>query len=357
VLELRKKHEIKNTGKPPPVKSTVGLVLDNNAVTMVVPGGPAYKPVNGKRIEKSDSVLAIDPDGKSGFTTVTPANVISLLRGPDRVGSMVKLQVKQGAKDPIDFNLKRADFRQVEKIKDVYMKLAELGTAAKAPKPDVIQKITRELENGVGVLNDWTSMVETLLREHVSDLEDLVDSNFSLLENERATATEERIRLNADVQQQQDEKEDVKKESDRLLADAGDKYNKLRAEFEAFKASAAAELSATKEKAQQDVSTRDGTIAERDAEIEELKARIAALEGDLANAQAKLAEGDKLSAGKDDEIKALKDILAERDAELAELARLLQEARADACGLRAEMVSDACRTLCLTHPTPRVMIV
>ena len=29
-----------------------------------MPGGPAYKPINGKRIEKSDIVLAIDPDGK-----------------------------------------------------------------------------------------------------------------------------------------------------------------------------------------------------------------------------------------------------------------------------------------------------
>ena len=49
---------------------------------MVVPGGPAYKPVDGKRIEKTDNVLAIDPDGKSGFKAVTPANVVSLLRGP-----------------------------------------------------------------------------------------------------------------------------------------------------------------------------------------------------------------------------------------------------------------------------------
>ena len=73
----------------------IGLVLDNTAVSMVVsecehvhaphehmgnlqqqhymahktarlqvPGGPAYKPINGKQIEKNDIVLAIDPDGK-----------------------------------------------------------------------------------------------------------------------------------------------------------------------------------------------------------------------------------------------------------------------------------------------------
>ena len=89
LVQLRRKHAIPDNGKPPPVKSTVGLVLDGAAVTMVVPGGPAYKPSNGKKIDKTDSVLAIDPDGKSGFKAVTPANVISLLRGPDKVGSTV----------------------------------------------------------------------------------------------------------------------------------------------------------------------------------------------------------------------------------------------------------------------------
>ena len=108
-------------------------MLDNSTVTMVVPGGPAYKPVDGKRIEKTDNVLAIDPDGKSGFKAVTPANVVALLRGPDKVGSHVKLQItKAGSTTPRDvaeFNLVRADFRQVEKIKDVFMKLAELAAA------------------------------------------------------------------------------------------------------------------------------------------------------------------------------------------------------------------------------------
>ena len=97
----------------------VGLVLDGTSVTMIVPGGPAYKPANGKKIDKTDSVLAIDPDGKSGFKAVTPANVISLLRGPDKVGSTVKLQIASSAtKETNDFVLKRADFRAVEKIKD-----------------------------------------------------------------------------------------------------------------------------------------------------------------------------------------------------------------------------------------------
>jgi hypothetical protein len=63
-----------------------------------------------------------------------------------------------------------------------------------------------------------------------------------------------------------------------------DWFRILRAESNAFRSSAAAELSATKEKAQQDISTRDGTIAERDMKIEELKAHIAALDGNFASA-------------------------------------------------------------------------
>ena len=53
LVQLRRKHAIPVNGKPPPVNSTVGLVLDGAAVTMVVPGGPAYKPANGKKIEKT----------------------------------------------------------------------------------------------------------------------------------------------------------------------------------------------------------------------------------------------------------------------------------------------------------------
>ena len=54
LTELRYKHEVSDTGAPPPVRSTVGLVLDGTFVTMVVPGGPAYKSLDGHRIEKGD---------------------------------------------------------------------------------------------------------------------------------------------------------------------------------------------------------------------------------------------------------------------------------------------------------------
>ena len=60
------------------------------------PGGPAHREGahgEGRRIEKGDMVVAIDPDGDSGFTRATDANVIQLLRGADSVGSHVTLQI------------------------------------------------------------------------------------------------------------------------------------------------------------------------------------------------------------------------------------------------------------------------
>ena len=339
VLELRSKWAIPDNGKPPPVKSTVGLVLDNTAVSMVVPGGPAYKPVNGKQIEKTDIVIAIDPDGKSGLKPVAASTIIPLLRGPDKVGSMVTLQVtKSSTKETLEFAMKRADFRQVEKIKDVYMKLAELSSAAKAPKPDVIQKISKELETNVGALNDWTSMVESLLRDHVADLEDLVTANLQHiqaleqdaaeqvrkhaeeLQKQRAAAEEERVRLEALLNSQKQDFEDQLKRQKELAA-------KLEDEYKQYKQSAEAQLAATKQQALQDVRERDNTITKCEDEIEDLKRRLKSLEGELASAQAALEKGGKLAADKDAEIKSLSSALAARDAELADTKRQLQQVR------------------------------
>jgi hypothetical protein len=116
VLELRARHSIPNDGTPRP-KSTVGLVLDHVKVVMVVPGGPVDRlpeRADGLRIEHLDTVLAIDPDGNSGLKPVTSSNVISLLRGDDTVGSLVKLLIKKSTeKLPIEFMLTRADYREV----------------------------------------------------------------------------------------------------------------------------------------------------------------------------------------------------------------------------------------------------
>jgi len=45
---------------------------------MVVPGGPAYKTQNGKRVEKLDTVLAIDPDGKVRVGRISSDNPLTI---------------------------------------------------------------------------------------------------------------------------------------------------------------------------------------------------------------------------------------------------------------------------------------
>lgn len=105
---------------------------------MVVPGGPAYgKSVEGHKLEKADLVVGIDPDGQQGVKKVDKTNVIRFLRGPDSVGSHVTVKVsKHDTKELVEFALKRADYRSVEKIKDLYLKMAALNSAAARYKED-----------------------------------------------------------------------------------------------------------------------------------------------------------------------------------------------------------------------------
>jgi C-terminal processing protease CtpA/Prc len=103
-------------------------VFEGTAVAMVVPGGPAFKPAkDGKRIEKGDILQKIDNKD------VTATNLIPLLRGVDVVGSHVKIDVvKADTSQALTFNLTRSDIRSVEKMKDLYMKLAELQAEARS---------------------------------------------------------------------------------------------------------------------------------------------------------------------------------------------------------------------------------
>ena len=129
-------------------------------------------------------MVAIDPDAKSGMTAVSCNNIISLLRGPDEIGSHVILSVLKGggggssgrssrsSVERCDFELKRADFRAVERVKDLYMSIAELRSAARAPKPDSLLRLADNLEASLQSLTDWTGLVEELLRSHTADLEE-----------------------------------------------------------------------------------------------------------------------------------------------------------------------------------------
>jgi hypothetical protein len=54
-----------------------------------------------------------------------------------------------------------ADIRHVEKMKDLYMKLAELQAEARAPRPQQVQSIATALEAQVRAVNDWNQLVES----------------------------------------------------------------------------------------------------------------------------------------------------------------------------------------------------
>ena len=110
---LRKKNAIPDTvSRTGGVKSTVGIVFENNTVAMMVPGGPAYKPLNsgglqGQRIDKGDQIVKID--GKE----VTSGNLIPLLRGRDVIGSPVTVEIQnESEQEPMSFTLHRADIRR-----------------------------------------------------------------------------------------------------------------------------------------------------------------------------------------------------------------------------------------------------
>jgi hypothetical protein len=135
-------------------------------------------------IDKNDVVVAIDPDGKSGFKPVTAGSVVQLLRGDDMVGSHVVLQIqKPGSNAKYRVDLRRADFRSVERIKECYLKLAELEVEAKTISKKVgvegLCKLLSELQAAVELQTDWAAMVEEGQRSHICDLEALVALSMS----------------------------------------------------------------------------------------------------------------------------------------------------------------------------------
>jgi hypothetical protein len=167
---LRKKNAVPDIGSSVSgVKSTVGIVFDGKAVSMCVPGGPAFKALsNGHRIKQGDVIVKIDDQ------QVTADNMVPLLRGADIIGSSVKIVIQiQNTETEETFKILRSDIRQVAKLKDLYMKLAEMQAEARASRADQAQVHAKDLESLIGVVTDWSLIVETSLRAHVGDLETL----------------------------------------------------------------------------------------------------------------------------------------------------------------------------------------
>jgi myosin heavy subunit len=179
-----------------------------------VPGGPAAKfkqepddtasPRSPLQIEKSDVVTAIDPDGKSGLKQVTANSLVQLLRGEDVVGSQVTLQIlKNGSSRKHLICLRRADFRSVERIKELYLKFAELEAEAKVltKKTSVegLMKLLQELQAALEHQTDWAAKVEEHLRSHVSDLEELTRRETKRQTQRCADLEDKLARLHAEL--------------------------------------------------------------------------------------------------------------------------------------------------------------
>lgn len=77
--------------------------------------------------------------------------------------------------EQLEFTLTRVDFREVEKVKDLFMSIVELRAHAQNPKPEHLARLANELEAGLLNLVDWTTTVEDKQRAHVADLERLVE--------------------------------------------------------------------------------------------------------------------------------------------------------------------------------------
>jgi len=72
------------------LRSTLGLVLDGSTVTIVVPGGPAWRAVqDGERIEVGDLVRSVDGQ------QITSRNAADALRGADLPGTPVRIEVEK----------------------------------------------------------------------------------------------------------------------------------------------------------------------------------------------------------------------------------------------------------------------
>ena len=72
------------------LRSTLGIVLDGATVTIVIPGGPAWRTVqDGQRIEVGDLVRAVDGQ------EITSRSAAEALRGSDMPGTPVRIEVEK----------------------------------------------------------------------------------------------------------------------------------------------------------------------------------------------------------------------------------------------------------------------
>ena len=264
LAQLRSKHVVTESGKIAAVRSTVGLVLDGATVSMVVPGGPAYKAVNGKRIEKGDKVIGIDPDGSEGIRQADEASVIGLLRGADVVGSRLVVQVAKHSSGRIEtFALQRADFRSVEYAKDLYLKLAALQTGTKR----FSQAFANHWKGGTGKAAS-TEYLTKLVSESLSEFAGLSSSLPTLVQAFLAHAAVVSEHAQAHIIE-------LETELKRVVSEAHESIKASRAEAES------------------DLEAAESRLKDRDRELDEARAEMRAQAALLTEVGEKLTQAEQ----------------------------------------------------------------
>ena len=250
---------------------------------------------------------------------VSPANLIPLLRGNDMVGSQVQIVVKKAeTSQTVTFNLQRwlppcvphactchvhththkhkslsgtgtstshagahrSDIRSVEKMKDLFMKLAELQAESRAPRQEKVEAISKALEAQTLIVTDWAAVVEDSLRSHNEDLEQLVAEYMGKHQQaveESNKYLQEGTAVRKELLAAQQEREVVQQELEYTKKAAGDKHAQLEAEI--------ARLQAQAEKARQ--AAFDQLQAERDRAATELQQLRERMSKELADADSR----------------------------------------------------------------------
>jgi hypothetical protein len=72
------------------LRSTLGIVLEGSVVTIIIPGGPAWRATkDGKRIEVGDIVRSVDGQ------EIAKSNAAAALRGSDLPGTPVRMEIEK----------------------------------------------------------------------------------------------------------------------------------------------------------------------------------------------------------------------------------------------------------------------
>ncbi len=206
----------------------------------------------------------------------------------------------------------RSDIRAVEKMKDLFMKLAELQAESRAPRQEKVESLSKTLESQVLVVTDWFAWVEDKLRSHNEDLEKLVaeymDKHQQTVEQSNKYLAEGTA-VRKELLAAQQEHHMVKCDLEQTNKVINDKYGQLAAEMarlqeelERTRQSSYDELQAERERAAKELQQlRDRMSTEReDADsrgAKELAARIDA-ERQRFDTELKHLRGEMESASK-----------------------------------------------------------